>query len=415
MQLSGLRLLSSLHRLFQVVPQPQVLEAAETGRVLTFALRIESQCTDSLSWALRSAACELAIGLCEFNSYHQNREARIRVQQQKVHPNSSIGAAHAGSANTNNGLSTMSRGLIGPEQLGKAGICEALVRSLDDLLATLLHRSPKHASNAHPSVNITATGGSTELTFPSARKTETGNEVETGYVQKLLRACVYEASEEAGEEASEEAGEEPKAGNGDLTDWAERAETAEGDEMTSMRVPELPSSTLSAEALTVLQTDFAANALGAIGKLCAHQQGIQRLFGLKKGCETVALVLVALPQSIQVQRHGCLALCNLAALDENAERLGRAGACEAVLSSLRLFGEQDPGVAEEACGALRNLCWTNSRNRDRLGFLGAAGAIVMVSRAHSAVPSVREWCSEAASALCQSHDDNRARLRAARA
>ena len=71
-----------------------------------------------------------------------------------------------------------------------------------------------------------------------------------------------------------------------------------------------------------------------------------------------------------IAEKGCAAIINLAAIDDNQVKLGRVGACKAVVSALTTHVGV-PAVAKNGCLAIINLA-VNDDNQVKLGRVGVA-------------------------------------------
>jgi len=67
--------------------------------------------------------------------------------------------------------------------------------------------------------------------------------------------------------------------------------------------------------------------------------------------------------------------------DLNKEKLGAAGACEAVVRALQTWGKREENVAEQGCSAICWLLASTDASRDKLVAAGACEAVTAALQA----------------------------------
>lgn len=132
----------------------------------------------------------------------------------------------------------------------------------------------------------------------------------------------------------------------------------------------------------------------------ASEDGLVKRLGHAGACEAVVSSLRKHTGNSGVVRRACLAMANLSLAKGNACWFGAQGACDALLSSLRAH-KHELFVCAAALEATGNLC-SEPDNRFRLGDGGACEAAVEALQSHEASSEVAIWASYAVGRLCES-------------
>jgi hypothetical protein len=101
-------------------------------------------------------------------------------------------------------------------------------------------------------------------------------------------------------------------------------------------------------------------------------------------CAGVVAVMRAEAGEARAQECGCQAVRGLmrGAWGEEKKKAPPPGCVEAVLAALARFGGEDPQVAEQGCGAVRNLAANDAANRKAIASAGGIAAVLSALRAH---------------------------------
>jgi hypothetical protein len=99
-----------------------------------------------------------------------------------------------------------------------------------------------------------------------------------------------------------------------------------------------------------------------------HRKNTDRLVK-NNAIENIVVALRKYPKHASVQRAGAMAITSLARLDENRQRLGEAGACDLLITSLQNHGG-DENVAEKIALAIDALSQRNEVNLHKFAFAG---------------------------------------------
>lgn len=91
--------------------------------------------------------------------------------------------------------------------------------------------------------------------------------------------------------------------------------------------------------------------------------------------ENIIVALRKFPKHASVQRAGAMAIASLARLDDNRQRLGDAGACELLVTSLQTHGGED-NVAEKLAIAIDALSQNNEVNLHKFALSGVTEVLL---------------------------------------
>ncbi|KAG5177532.1 hypothetical protein JKP88DRAFT_158846 [Tribonema minus] len=120
------------------------------------------------------------------------------------------------------------------------------------------------------------------------------------------------------------------------------------------------------------------------------------------GCQLVCRALQLHPEQSLVQKWGLFAVMAMAQCQQNAVKLGCAGACTCAMEALRLHaGDRD--VQETACQAVGKCSDASAALRDELGRLGACELVRTALQLHPASVLTQVWGLYAVACLAQSH------------
>lgn len=150
------------------------------------------------------------------------------------------------------------------------------------------------------------------------------------------------------------------------------ADTANVTEFSKTNVCKLVVAVLQAhaeESGVVAQACLAISGLAVKSKKDkVHRKNTDRLVK-NNAIENIVVALRKFPKNVKVQRAGAMAIASLARLDDNRQRLGQAGACELLVTSLQTHGGED-GVTEKLAIAIDALSQKNEVNLHKFAQAG---------------------------------------------
>ena len=122
-------------------------------------------------------------------------------------------------------------------------------------------------------------------------------------------------------------------------------------------------------------------ALITVAELADNTENCVR-FGNAGACKCISNVLRTFGDSVTVAEAGCIAIANLAVLDDNRTWLGTSNACEVVVTKGLNNHDKVVSVSESACRAIYTLSLSHPGNRLKLGIAGACKAIPRIILKH---------------------------------